>query len=305
MGARESIISMDNITLILTAMMMGTLARILVLKEDYRQYPSYPNGYMIHILIGFIASTLGAVFVPALMTSNWTAVTFLSLAIQQFRDVRKTEKESLKELENTEFTPRGDAYIDGISKTFESRNYFALVVSICTAAAMQIYKPQMRILDIVLGIVVGFVVLLVLKRFSKGKQVGDIAIIQEGKIEVKESELFVDGVFVSNLVGTDNAQKMLINEGFAVTISPKEDHYRITLDNFGQRKAILFEATRTVGVKRYHYTRKDFESGKTIIVIVPLVRDIKKLIHSIKNTPLLESVKKSHALMDTNVGSEE
>ncbi|MCY9657131.1 YIEGIA domain-containing protein [Paenibacillus chondroitinus] len=305
MGGRESIISMDNITLILTAMIMGTLARILVLKEDYRQYPSYPNGYMIHILIGFIAATLGAVFVPALMTSNWTAVTFLSLAIQQFRDVRKTEKESLKELENTEFTPRGDAYIDGIAKTFESRNYFALVVSICTAASMQIYKPQMRILDIALGVIVGFVVLMVLKRFSKGKQVGDIAIVQEGKIEVKDSELFVDGIFVSNLVGTDNAQKMLTKEGLAVTILPKEDHFRITLDNFGQRKAILFEATRTVGVKRYHYTRKDFESGKTIIVIVPLVRDMKKLIYSIKNTPLLESVKKSHALMDTGVGSKE
>lgn len=305
MVGRESIISMDNLTLILTAMIMGTLARIVVLKEDYRQYPSYPNGYMIHILIGFIASTLGAVFVPALMTSNWTAVTFLSLAIQQFRDVRKTEKESLKQLENTEFTPRGDAYIDGIAKTFESRNYFALVVSICTASAMQIYKPPMFLWDIVLGVIVGFIILMILKKFSKGKQVGDIADIQEGKIEVKESELFVDGVFVSNLVGTDNAQQMLKQEGLAVTILPKEAHYRMTLDNFGQRKAILFEATRTIGVKRYHYTRKDFESGKTIIVIVPLVRDMKKLIHSIKNTPLLESVKKSHALMDTNLGTEE
>ncbi|OKL37804.1 YIEGIA domain-containing protein [Domibacillus mangrovi] len=305
MGGQESIISTDNITLILTAMVMGTLARIFVLKEDYRQYPSYPNGYMIHILIGFIASTLGAVFIPALMTSNWVAVTFLSLAIQQFRDVRKTEQESLKSLENTEFTPRGDAYIDGIAKTFESRNYFALVVSISTAAAMQIYKPPMLILDIGLGVITGFIVLFLLKRFSKGKQVEDIAIIKEGQIEVKESELFVDGIFISNLVGTDNAQKMLLKEAFAVTIEPNEEHYRITLDNFGQRKAILFEATRAIGVKRYHYTRKDFESGKTIIVIVPLIRDINKLIEAVKKTPLLESVKKSHALMDTNVTSGE
>lgn len=305
MSGRESIISMENITLILTAMVMGTLARIIVLKVDYRQYPSYPNGYMIHIVIGFIASTLGAVFVPALMTSNWTAVTFLSLAIQQFREVRKTEKESLKDLENTEFTPRGDAYIDGIAKTFESRNYFALAVSICTATAMQIYKPPMLVFDVGLGVIIGFLVIFILKRFSKGKQVGDIAKIKEGKIEVNESELFVDGIFVSNLVGTDNAQKMLQKEAFAVTIEPNEDHYRVTLDNFGQRKAILFEATRTVGVKRYHYTRKDFESGKTIIVIVPLIRDMNKLINAVKKTPLLESVKKNHALMDTNVMSEE
>lgn len=183
MSGRESIISMENITLILTAMVMGTLARIIVLKVDYRQYPSYPNGYMIHIVIGFIASTLGAVFVPALMTSNWTAVTFLSLAIQQFREVRKTEKESLKDLENTEFTPRGDAYIDGIAKTFESRNYFALAVSICTATAMQIYKPPMLVFDVGLGVIIGFLVIFILKRFSKGKQVGDIAKIKEGRVD--------------------------------------------------------------------------------------------------------------------------
>lgn len=301
MSGGENPISMDNLTLILTAIFMGALARILVLKEDYRQYPSYPNGYMIHILIGFIASTLGAVLVPALMASNWVAVTFLTLAIQQFRDVRKMEKESLKDLENTEFTPRGDAYIDGIAKTFEARNYFALVVSICTAIAMNIFKPKLLILDILLGMVIGFAVFYVLKRFSKGKAVGDIAKIKEGKIEIKESELYVDGIFISNLIGTENAQNILMEEGMAVVIEPNEDHYRITLDNFGQRKAMIFEATRSVGVKRYHFTRKDFESGKTVIVLVPIIQDLNKLIYSVKNTPLLESIKKSHAVMDTDI----
>lgn len=51
MGGGANPISMDNLTLILTAIFMGALARILVLKEDYRQYPSYPNGYMIHVSI--------------------------------------------------------------------------------------------------------------------------------------------------------------------------------------------------------------------------------------------------------------
>lgn len=305
MGGGANPISQDNLTLILTSIFMGTLARVLVLKADYRQYPSYPNGFLIHIVIAFIASILGAVFVPAIMTSNWVAVTFLSLAIQQFREVRKAEKESLKDLENTEFTPRGDAYIDGIAKTFESRNYFALVVSICTGIAMNMYKPPMLILDIGLGILVGLVVFFILKQFSKGKTVGDIAKVKEGKIGIKESELFVDDIFVSNLIGTENAQKMLLNEGMAVVIEPNEDHYRVALDNFGQRKAILFEATRSLGVERYHYTRKDFESGKTIIVLVPIIRDIRKLIDSVENTPLLESVKKSHAIMKTNLINKE
>ncbi|MFB0830551.1 YIEGIA domain-containing protein [Brevibacillus laterosporus] len=301
MDGGESILSVDHLTIILTAMVMGTLARIFVLKEDYRQYPSYPNGFMIHILIGFIASTLGAVFVPAIMSSNWIAVTFLSLAIQQFRDVRKIEQESLRNLEKTEFTPRGEAYIDGIAKTFESRNYLALVVSISTATVMYVFKSLMLIVNVGIGVITGLVILLFIKRFSKGKQVGDIAIVKKGKIEIRESGLFVDGVFVSTIIGTANVQNVILEEAFAVTIEPNEEYLRIILDNYGQRKAILFEATRSIGVKQYHYTCKDFKSGKTIIVIVPLIRNIDKLLHAVKNTPLLESVKKNPSLMDSSV----
>lgn len=125
-------ISKPDLILIVTAILAGTLARLLALKEDYRQYPSYPNGYLIHLITGFVSASLGAVAVPAIMTKNFVAVTFLSLAIQQFRDVRKMERGSLKDLENTEFTPRGDAYIDGIPNTFEARNYFALLVALAT-----------------------------------------------------------------------------------------------------------------------------------------------------------------------------
>ncbi|OCL26332.1 hypothetical protein U472_10005 [Orenia metallireducens] len=52
---------------------------------------------------------------------------------------------------------------------------------------------------------------------------------------------------------------MYQKEGIAAVIYPKEDHFRITLDNFGQRQAILFEATDALGVKRYHFTRKEYQ----------------------------------------------
>lgn len=226
----NDVISTEHIVMIVTAILMGTMARILTIKQDYRQYPSYPNGYLIHLITGFVAAALGAVAIPALMTKNFVAVTFLTLAIQQFRDVRKAERESLKDLENTEYAFRGDAYIDGIAKTFESRNYFALVVSFVTALTMQLIKDKLWI-DILSGTVVGFVVLFVLKRFSKGKTIGDIAEVREGKIEVKNSELFVDDIYVSNLLGTENAQKMFQAEGLAVVIKPREQHFRITLEN--------------------------------------------------------------------------
>lgn len=302
---KDSIISTEHIVMILTAIVVGTLARVLTIKEDYRQYPSYPNGYLIHLITGFVAAALGAVAIPALMTKNFVAVTFLTLAIQQFRDVRKTERESLKDLENTEYAYRGDAYIDGIAKTFEARNYFALIVSFATALTIQLVNTESIWINTFSGIVVGFIVLFVLKRFSKGKTVGDIANVKEGRIEVKGSELFVDGIYISNQLGTENARKLFENEGLAVVIYPKEDHFRITLDNYGQRQAVLFEATRSIGVKRYHFTRKDYEKGRIVITLVPIMNDAKKLIETVKNTPLLESAKKSHAVMQTNLTGRE
>jgi len=69
------ILSTQYFVMIVTAVVVGTLARALTIKEDFRQYPSYPNGYLIHLLTGFVAAALGAVAIPALMTKNFVAVT--------------------------------------------------------------------------------------------------------------------------------------------------------------------------------------------------------------------------------------
>lgn len=224
----------------------------------------------------------------------------LTLAIQQFRDVRRAERESLKDLENTEYTYRGDAYIDGIAKTFESRNYFALIISFSVGLTIQILDQKIWI-ESLAGTVVGLSLFMIISRFAKGKQVKDITNIKEGEIEFEGHELYVDGIFVSNLLGTDNAKKMFEEEGMAAVIYPKENHYRITLDHFGQRQAILFEVTRALGAKRYTFTRKDYKKGSIVIALVPLVRDVDKLIETIRNTPLIENVKKSHAVMNTKL----
>lgn len=300
----EQAIGFEELSVIIAALLCGTLARAFILKEDYRQYPSYPNGFLIHIIIGFVASALGAVAIPALMSKNFIAVTFLTLALQQFRDVRKMEKESLSDLENTEYTFRGDAYIDGIAKTFESRNYLAFITSFFTSLTITILSINLWI-DILLGIAVGILILYVLLRFTKGKTIGDIAQVEQGKVEVKESSLFVDGIFVSNLLGTDNASKMFQEEGLAVVIHPNEDHFRINLDNFGQRQAALFEATRALGNKRFHFTRKEYENGRVVIALIPIKQDIDALIEVVKKCPLIESAKKSHSVMNTNLKGEE
>src|SRR5207248_3527924 len=104
-----------------------------------------------------------------------------------------------------------------------------------------------------------------LKRFSKGKTIGDIAEVTQGTIEMKENELYVDGLFISNLLGTDNAATLFEKEGLAVIIKPHKNHLRLTLEHFGQRQAALYEATRALGLKRYHFTRRDFDNGRIVI----------------------------------------
>lgn len=298
-GRAPAIISTEDLWLIIIAAAMGTMARILALKVDYKQYPSYPNGYLIHVVLAFIAAAIGAVAIPAIKANNYTAVTFLALAVQHFRDVRKTERESLKGLEQTEYTPRGDAYIDGIAKTFEARNYFALVVSLCSAASMEIVTAVRLglIAEAGTGVLVGAAVYQIISHFSKGRTVGEVANVRLAQVTVDGSQVLVEGTFISNYAGTENAQKLIGEEGIAVVIEPTERHAAIALHNYGQRQAILFEATRTLGAKRYNFTRKDYETNRIIIVLVPLVRDEQKLLEVVRNTPLLESVKKSHAVM--------
>jgi hypothetical protein len=304
MGGRgPTIISTEDLWLIIIAIAMGTISRLLVLKVDYKQYPSYPNGYLIHAVLAFVAAAIGAVAIPAIKANDYTAVTFLALAVQHFRDVRKMERESLKDLEDIEYTPRGNAYIDGIAKTFEARNYFALIVSLITAVSMEIVGIFHIgiIAQAVIGIFVGSAVYHLISRFSKGMSVGDVASVRLAEIEVEGSQVLVEGAFVTNLAGTENAQKMISEEGVAVVIEPTHKHFAIALHNFGQRKAILFEATRTLGAKRYNFTRKDYETGRIIILFVPIVRDLEKLIEVVKSTPLLESVKKSHTVLKSKV----
>ncbi|MDC3414805.1 YIEGIA family protein [Aquibacillus sp. 3ASR75-11] len=301
MGKQQ--ISSEDITIIIIALIIGTLARLLVLKEDYRQYPSFPNGYLIQVVTGFVAAALGAVAIPALMTKNFVAVTFLTLALQQFRDVRKMEKESLTELENTEYTYRGSAYIDGIAKTFESRNYLAFITALCTSLVITVLPFNLWV-NGAIGIVVGITVFYLLKYFTKGKSIGDIAQVKPGKIEVKDSSLYVDGMYVSNLLGTENAAKLVKEEGLAVVIYPNEQHYRINLDNFGQRQAALFEATRALGNKRWNFTRKDYEEGRIIIALVPIKQDIDALIEVVKKCPLLESTKKADEILKPKLKGE-
>lgn len=274
---------------------IGTTARIIMLKEDYRQYPSFPNGHLIHITTGFVAAALGAVAIPALVEKNYVAVTFLALAIQQFREVRKTERDTLAELEESELVRRGAAYIDGIAKSFEARNYVAMLAALAGSASMQFIKTGRFFLDAAIAAALGAVAILLIGRFTRNSTVGDIAEVEIKPLEFREGDLYVGDIYVMN-VGLSKARDLILKEGLGAIINPKGHAAHITFANWGQRQAIAHEVARIMGVKRYIATRRDFETGRIALAVVPQKRDELALKEVISQVPILESIRRKRTV---------
>lgn len=293
----KGILSPEYAVMIVTGIASGLIARIITLVVDNRQVPTFPNGLFINLVSGFIAAALGAVAVPALILQDFTAITFLALATQHFRDIRKIEFESMLKLDHVGFSKRGEAYIDGIAKTYEARHYICLVSAIVTVLVMLIVKGNPA-LQVAAGLAAGLAATLLIKRYTKGKSVGDVCEIKPGKIRVEGSELYVDDIFVTSVLGTALSRELFLREGLAVVVTPKDEVFRISLDNYGQREAMLFEACRALGVKRFRFTRKSYSKGVIVIAIVPIVRNIDTMIDAIKSTPILESSRKVHKTMN-------
>src|SRR5690554_4815359 len=111
---------MEYILTVALATRSGLMARFYMLRRDYRQYPSYPQGWAVHLFIGFIGALLGAIIVPSFIEREFTAVSFLLMAASQFREVRGVERDTLENMEPTEMVSRGTAYIEGIARVFEA-----------------------------------------------------------------------------------------------------------------------------------------------------------------------------------------
>ena len=216
--------------------------------------------------------------------------------------MRKTEIESLEDLEKTEYSKRGAAYIDGIAKTYESRNYLSLLTSLFVVLVLSIVSVDSLVINMIGAVVCGFGMIYFLTIITKGKCIGDICNIREGKITIDHSDLFVNGMYVTNVLGTERSRDLFLKEGIGIVIEPKNDKFKITVENYGQRQAMLFEATRTFGVKRYSFTRKNYTNGALLLAFVPIIRDPDAIIDVIKKTPVLESSRKITTIMDIDIG---
>ncbi|MGP4041351.1 YIEGIA family protein [Gracilibacillus sp. D59] len=273
---------------ILFGITLGIIARFLMLKTDYRQYPTYLHGKIIHLALGFIAASLGAVAVPAIMEKEYTAVTFLTIAASQFREVRNMERNTLTEMDSYELVPRGNTYIEGIAVAFESRNYLVIFTSLLVTMAYLIW-------NIYAAIIVTVLCYFIIRKYMSGSTLGDIVDIEQAPVSFDGAGLYVDNIYIMN-IGIPERQKEILKYGMGFVLTPKNFDVRSTIANLGQRQAILHDLSVSLGVYRDSGTpalvpliKRDLDDGRIGVFILPQDKDINKALKVFQSVPVLEN----------------
>lgn len=277
---------------------MGTVGRLSMLRIDYRQYPSYPQGYTVHLSLGFVAALLGAIVVPAIALGDYAAASFLALAATQFREVRALERKTLSQMESDELVPRGNAYIEGIARVFEARNYLAMLTALVASLAgvLAIGAGGGWGWSLAAGGAAGGATIGLLRHAMRGPTVGDIARVSVGDITFQGPLLTVKGVVIRN-VGLEEARRRYEREALALLIEPRDVAAREILGNLGQRQAIAHEVASRVGIEWdvdepefVPVARRDSETGTMVMAFIPTLRDVAAVVEAVKAVPLLEAV---------------
>ncbi|MGR9049912.1 YIEGIA family protein [Halobacillus faecis] len=273
---------------IILGILVGTALRVFMLRTDYRQYPTYLHGKIIHLSLGFIAAALGTIAIPSIMEKEFTAVTFLTLAASQFREVRNMERNTLTEMDSYELVPRGNTYIEGIAVAFESRNYLVIftsfVVTLCYLA-----------LNIWVALAAAVVCFFLSGMLMSGSKLSDIVTVEEKPISFDGAGLYVDNIYIMN-IGLPERQEEIMKYGMGFVLTPKEFSVRSTIANLGQRQAILHDVSVTLGVFRDSGTpalvpliKRDLNDGRIGVFILPQEKDSKRAKEIIEHVPVLEN----------------
>ncbi|MCM3586490.1 YIEGIA family protein [Mesobacillus maritimus] len=273
---------------IVFGLLTGTISRLFMLRTDYRQYPTYLHGKIIHVALGFIAAGLGAVFGPAILEEEFTAITFLTVAASQFREVRNMERNTLSELDNYELVTRGRTYIEGIAIAFESRNYLVIFTALVSTMAYLLF-------NIWIGIIVAIASMYISHLLMSGGKLKDIVDIEYVEPRFEGAGLYVDNIYIMN-IGLPARQKEVLRYGMGFILKPKNFNARSTIANLGQRQAILHDVATALGVYRDSGTpalvplaKRDLDDGRVGVFVLPQDRDIDKALKVIGDVPTLEN----------------
>ncbi|GGK18889.1 hypothetical protein GCM10010965_09850 [Caldalkalibacillus thermarum] len=273
---------------VLLGVLFGFGGRLLLLKNDYRQYPTQPHGMIVHLTLGFIAAGLGSIAIPALLEQEYAAITFLALAAQHFREVRNMERETLTKMDEMELVSRGKTYIEGIALTFEGRNYMAILVASITTLATILVEWW-------LGVLVGLTGVVLCLWFRSGKFLSSIAHIEPAEVRLEGPEVFVNDIHIMN-VGLADSRELIMKQALGVILKPKTIDSVVTLANLGQRQAILYDLSVGLGVYRdddkpslVPLTRRDLADGRVAVFFLPQIKNMERAIEVISRVPVLEN----------------
>ncbi|RSK27446.1 hypothetical protein EJF36_11420 [Bacillus sp. HMF5848] len=273
---------------ILFGVIIGTLTRLYMLRTDYRQYPTYLHGKIIHVALGFIAASLGTIAVPAILEEEFTAITFLALAASQFRDVRNMERNTLTEVDSYELVSRGKTYIEGIAIAFEGRNYLVIFASFVSTFVY-------ILTNIFFALIVGVIAIFLAHRLMSGGTLKSIVDIEYVEPRFDGAGLYVDNIYIMN-IGIPDRQQEILKYGMGFILKPKSFNARMTIANLGQRQAILHDVSTALGVFRDSGTpalvplaKRDLDDGRLGVFVLPQEKDIEKAIAIIGQVPVLEN----------------
>ncbi|MGI8315373.1 YIEGIA family protein [Halobacillus mangrovi] len=273
---------------IIAGIVVGTALRIFMLRSDYRQYPTYLHGKIIHLSLGFIAASLGTIAIPSIMEKEFTAVTFLTLAASQFREVRNMERNTLTEMDSYELVPRGNTYIEGIAVTFESRNYLVIFTSFVVTLSYLAINVWASVVATILCFIFA-------KFLMSGSKLSDIVTVEQSELHFDGAGLYVDNIYIMN-IGLPERQKEIMKYGMGFILTPKSFSVRSTIANLGQRQAILHDVSVSLGVFRDSGTpalvpliKRDLNDGRIGVFILPQLQDPVRAKEIISSVPVLEN----------------
>jgi hypothetical protein len=273
---------------IMLGVILGFAGRVFMLQTDYRQYPTYPHGNIIHLALGLIAAGLGSIAVPALFEQEYAAITFLALAASQFRDVRNMERNTLKELDSLELVSRGSIYIEGIAMAFEGRNYLVIFISLVTSLVAISVNWWV-------GVIAGIIAIAITTFYKSGRCIDEIAEVKPAQIRFDGPNLFVEDIHIMN-IGFRESQELILKQGMGFILSPKNLNSVVTLANLGQRQAIIHDLSVGLGVYRdsgrpslVPLSKRDLDDGRVGVFFLPQIKNVEQALRVLKRVPVLEN----------------
>ncbi|WP_250672728.1 YIEGIA domain-containing protein [Paraclostridium ghonii] len=282
------------------AIVLGVISRLIVLRIINKQQPTLPQDYIEQLILSFIASSLGAIALPALLDKEFAALTFLAVGIQQFQEVASEEEITLTNLESDELVKKGKTYVSDIAKSYEVRNYLSIFSSLAASIAFittfntfGVNFIMCTISSIIAAAIVGYI----FKKILSNKSLEDIVDVEVVPIEFDGPLLKVGGVVLTN-IGLESSKQKYLEKGIGLKVIPKDMVSAGIIGDPAQQQVMLHNVYIHMGIDRdvdepefVPIARTNPKDKSVNFGYIPLVEDKDLTVEAIKSTPILDSSK--------------